>query len=166
MARSRTVLERHQISGEGGRELPPPPTIIERNESRNVPSRSSSDGKGGTVILIAGTLFLGYLYFTRRLQGVIKAIQSPSSLQSSVPSIQGIPPAPTTGPTISTVPINPTGGYPRNFTITFQPPYQNKPPIEISAADRATCYALVYSATFQSTGSPALAAIYAQRYCQ
>ena len=164
MAR-KTVLERHQISGEGGRELPPPPTIIERNEPANVPSRSSSDGKGGTVILIAGTLFLGYLYFTRRLQGVIKAIQSPSSLQSKISGIQGIPPA-TPNPNIGTVPINPSGGYPRNFTIHFQPPYQDRPPVEISAGDRATCYAFVYSATFQSTGSPALAAIYAQRYCQ
>ena len=164
MAR-KTVLERHEIRGEGGRELPPPPTIIERDESRNVPNRTSSDGKGGTVILIAGTLFLGYLYFTKRLQGVIRAIQSPSSLQSSIPGIQGVPPANPASPGFGTVPINPSG-YPRKFTLYFPAPYQNIPPVPVSAGDPATCYAIVYAETFRATGSPAIAAISAQRYCQ
>jgi hypothetical protein len=126
------------------------------------------EGKGGTVLLIAGTLFLGYLYFTRRLQAVITAIQTPGSMSGTIANqgitAQGVTPTNPYATPYATVPVSP-GGYPRNFTIHFQPPYQNVPPIEVSADSPQLCYSLTYSGVLQATGSQALAAIYAARYC-
>jgi len=118
-------------------------------------------GQGGTVVLIAGTLFLGYLYFTRRLPGVITAIQSPdkqSGLASPTPGI--IPP-------IGTPPIAPTGrasGYPRHFSLIV-PTRNGGVSITVDAQDYDSCYQALYHQVMMATGSPILAAIYAQGYC-
>jgi hypothetical protein len=143
-----------------------PRTIVENNPPASSPNRGG--GGGGTVFLIAGILFIGYLYTSKRLQGVFAAIKTPTGLPGGGPPFpatsNATPVVPGTTPGYSTVPISPAG-YPRQFTLTFPAQY-NAQPIQISAADPATCEALVYSGTFLATGSPILAATYAARYCQ
>jgi len=114
----------------------------------------NSGGKGGTVVLITGTLFIGYLYFTRRISNVFKAIQMPPSALIMMPTTT----VPTTGPA-------PVTSWPRSFTLTFPPQYKMRP-VEIVAADPISCRYLVYRATLEATGSTTLAEMYVQSYCR
>jgi len=41
------------------------------------PITAATGGQGGTVLLIGGVLFLGYLFLTRRLQRVLEVIRDP-----------------------------------------------------------------------------------------
>lgn len=141
-------------------------------------------GKGGAVLLITGTLFVGYLYLTRRLPKVIQAISTPTTGNEytnpgiTVPS-GGTAPYPAGPPgSPNTVPINPTtpgttngppvsvtpGGYPRRFVINFPPGYA-VPSIEISASDPISCRSEVFAGVLQATGSFTLASIYANQNC-
>lgn len=51
------------------------------------PVKAVTGGQGGTVVLIAGILFLGYLFLTRRLQAVARALQSP--VENGAPQVSG-----------------------------------------------------------------------------
>jgi hypothetical protein len=80
-------------------------------------------GKGNAVLLVAATMFVGYLYLTGRLQRVIQVLAEPApgkALETSEPGAiapqgrggLGIPRAPWQGvrvPTAGTPPIAPSG---------------------------------------------------------
>src|SRR5216684_7420444 len=135
-------------------------TTYERESSGGgaFPTRVNISGgsKGGVVLLITGTLFAGYLYFTRRLPNVLQSIArapTPGTIMMQTPTGM-VPYQP-----VQVTPISPpqnVGGYPRRFTLSFPVPY-SAPPVEISAADSATCNFLVESATLAATGSLTLA---------
>lgn len=138
------------------RTIPARDIVIAERSSNPPPARSSpGGGKGGTVVLITGTLFLGYLYFTRRLPNVLKAIQlAPKdwNLMTLSQPAGGVAPAP-------------AKAWPRSFTLTFPAQYKAKP-VEIVATDPVSCRYLVYRGTLEATGSATLAQMYVDSYCR
>src|SRR5688572_23498274 len=151
MPKGATVLERHSIGGQtrpaGGTTVPPKVNI-------------NTGGKGGTVVLIMGTLFVGYLYFTRRLPNVFKAIAMPGNmtLATVAPVPGGLQPAP-----VPRGSIVPRAGS-RKIHIILPPPYHQAPlEIEIAIGTSSdACRRLVFEAVFQRTGSNTLAELYSR----
>src|SRR5216683_4584194 len=160
MARSRVVVHRRTEGPEGGSESETT-TTRDVNGGGGFPTKVNISGsaKGGTVLLITGTLFLGYLYFTRRLPNVLQAIARmpiPGSVMQQTP-MGMVPYSPA-----QVVPISPsqnTAGYPRTIMLSFPVPYA-APPVTIVAADPATCAFEVEATTLQATGSLTLAQTY------
>lgn len=163
MAGEKTVLENHRF-----REPSPP-----RQREPQVPSVNiNSGGKGGTVVLITGTLFIGYLYFTRRLQNVFQAIRLPAAEwninTAAIPNASptdinragGLPP--------STPPINPTvpGGKPLSIEVIIRYPPQYHLADEKIRVLTAACKSQVYQWVLYRTGSAATAKMISdQIYC-
>ena len=54
----------------------------------------ATGGQGGTVVLIAGVLFLGYLFLSRRLQRVAEVLRDPATASGSdrlaPPAVPGV----------------------------------------------------------------------------
>lgn len=149
--------------------IEPPPSLPTSEPGPSGGIGKGSGGNGGTVFLIAGTLFIGYLYISRRLDGVIAAIKNPPNI-SGLPG--GGPPINPANPnsggfgTVPTAVPNPSTGNQygnRNFTLYFPPQYHASP-VQIMCADSQSCKALIYNATYQATGSIALAETYAALY--
>lgn len=159
---ARTVLERHRIGGD-----------VRPKSGATVPSQSNvtvkGGGKGGTVVLITGVLFIGYLYFTRRLPNVLAAINTPADLKlntrlgtvtPTTPGTGGLPPAPV--PRSSIVPRTKRV----RFRVYFPPPYSTEP-LDIDVTGTAEeCRRVVYMAVLQRTGSQTLATIYSEGNCR
>lgn len=120
--------------------------IFINEESSPPPSKG---GGGGTVFLIVGVLFIGYLYVSRRLDAVVKAIQTPP----------GIPGLPGGGPPLQPAQI-PSSQYGTVPIVNLAFPSQyNAAPITVPANQLS-----VYEGTYARTGSPTLAAIYARYF--
>lgn len=115
----------------------------------------STGGKGGTVVLITGVLFVGYLYFTRRLSNVFKAIQLPPT-EWSLGTLSGPPQTvPKSG---STTPYVPTQTVPiKRVKIIIRYPPQFHLQDEEITVDSAFCKQEVYSLVLARTASPATA---------
>jgi hypothetical protein len=116
----------------------------------------SGNSKGGTVLLIVGTLFVGYLYFTQRLPNVLKSIATPAGQTATTP----VQPAPPVQPAQPAYPP----GYRRVISIPLPAQY-NRSPLTVEIFDPAYCGATVYAAVLAATQSPSLAAMYVQQYC-
>jgi len=125
-----------------------------------------SGGKGGSVLLITATLFVGYLYFTRRLPNVLQAIsKTPMDLAKSTVSVTPggtAPVQPGTTPGFGTVPIAPSG-YPVDFWFTIGPPYNQS--VHVQAANPSDCRTLVHEQVLAITRSVTLAALYENLAC-
>lgn len=48
------------------------------------PINAATGGQGGTVLLIVGVLFVGYLFLTRKLQRVLQVIDEPADAGSGI----------------------------------------------------------------------------------
>jgi hypothetical protein len=160
-----TVLERHRLGGES------------RPRERSVPSQSNVNvkggGKGGTVVLITGILFIGYLYFSRRLPNVLAAINTPAREFLDRPFL-GTPGTMTPGTTMpgGLPPYTPGRGEitPRlirvKARINLPPPY-NREPLEIDFYGTVeACRAAIDRAVFDRTGSMTLGKLYANAFCR
>ena len=118
-------------------------------------------GKGGTVVLITGTLFIGYLYFTRRLPNVLRAIKNPGDPfkpVGTVPASMGSPP-PTGGG---------AGGIPTNdpiIQVKIQYPAQYHLIDETLTVPASLCRGAVYNLVLVRTGSAATASAISSSAC-
>lgn len=148
--------------------IEPPPSLPTSEPGPSGGIGKGSGGNGGTVFLIAGTLFIGYLYISRRLDPVIAAIKSPPA-SNGLFAPANIPSPGNSNSNFSLTPTavpNPATTAPygaRNFTLYFPPQY-NASPVQIMCADSQTCKSLIFNATYQATGSVALAETYAALY--
>lgn len=136
----------------------------------------NTGGKGGTVVLIAGTLFIGYLFFTRRLQNVFSAINLSPKEWNLMLANQGVtvPPGGTAPAPVTPGSVVPRTGsgrttLPRNSRriIIYLPP-QYGAPLEVELAnvtDRNACKMLIYRAVLDRTGSNQLAGVYSELHC-
>lgn len=139
--------------------------------SPTFPSRVNvnAGGKGGTVVLIAGVLFIGYLYLSRRLPSVFAAISTPPTTTAG--SMGGNVPA---QPTIGTPPINPGsgGGYgpaPYNsgfVQVTLMYPANSGIGTEVIQVDPRYCRVSVYGHVLARTANVAWAQAMAEMACR
>jgi hypothetical protein len=114
----------------------------------------NTGGKSGAVLLVVGTLFVGYLYFTGRLPNVFKAIAMPV-----FPEVLG---APTTA-----VPMTPTPSpnpYKRTVTLIYPMNY-NLPPDTIDIDIRYCLLTVFQFANNRLNGNAAAATAIAEQVC-
>jgi len=146
-------------------------TTTAKTEGSSFPAKVNinTGGKGGTVVLIAGVLFTGYLYFTRRLPGVLQAVVSPGKMTLATASTNG-----TTTPNVGTPPINPSGsgGYgpaPYNVgfvNVTIAYPPNSGLPAETIKVDPKYCHVTVYSHVLSRTANIIWAQAIADSACR
>lgn len=114
-----------------------------------------TQGGGGNVFIVISVLVLGYLYFTRRLGAIGRAIVNPPMDMSFIG-----PPSPAQLP---------GGGPPTanqgQLSFTIYPPLgYSFTPIPV-VVDRANCANLVYQLMLQATGSASQAQLASVQYC-
>jgi hypothetical protein len=102
---------------------------------------------------------VGYLYVTKRLPAVVKAIQMPEAVLAM--DTRPFSVVPNQGPQM---PNTTAPGYPKSFVIGLNAQYGNKQ-IQIDAINQVDCKAQIYVKILQATGSLSLAQMYSDSLC-